>query len=416
MPCAGLPSPTGFLHGVLSYIDCTASSVGEEGWRALVTPGSYFSVIVTLMLTLFVALYGYRLLLGHAPSLRDGVITVLKIGIVLTFTLSWPAYRTLIYDVVLHGPAELAATAGQGVGLPGAGGGLVERLELTDRALVALAVTGTGDPPPATDLITPPQPFGGFNSFALGAARSTYLTATIAAFGIVRAVAGLLLALGPLFIALMLFAGTRGLFEGWVRLIGGAALGSVAVAVLLGVELALLDPWLTDLLARRAANQSIPAAPVELLVISLAFALALGGVLYAAFRLAMGFGLPARRPWRELRVREPVAVPAFVGGVRSAADPLARHGDAAPVEARSRAAVIADAMQQSVQRETALATAGAGPAAAGAVTRATQIARTTAPEPGSTPASVAVRPFGQSGQRRTSTRASAGASRRDERR
>ena len=37
--------------------------------------------------------------------------------------------------------------------------------------------------------------------------------------------AGLLLALGPLFAIFLLFEGTRGLFEGWVRGLAGAALG-----------------------------------------------------------------------------------------------------------------------------------------------------------------------------------------------
>ncbi|WP_204350118.1 type IV secretion system protein, partial [Serratia marcescens] len=69
-----------------------------------------------------------------------------------------------------------------------------------------------------------------------GTARVTFLTATIAAYASVRLVAGLLLALGPLFIALLLFEGTRSLFEGWVRGLVAAILGAVAVTILLGVE------------------------------------------------------------------------------------------------------------------------------------------------------------------------------------
>ncbi|MBL7396112.1 type IV secretion system protein, partial [Escherichia coli] len=62
-----------------------------------------------------------------------------------------------------------------------------------------------------------PEPASIVGPFALGTARVTFLTATIAAYASVRLVAGLLLALGPLFIALLLFEGTRSLFEGWVR-------------------------------------------------------------------------------------------------------------------------------------------------------------------------------------------------------
>ena len=70
-------------------------------------------------------------------ALRDGVLALVKIGIVLALATSWAAYRTLVYDVALKGPAELAAQIGQPAGLPGAGGGLVHRLGYTDRAFVA---------------------------------------------------------------------------------------------------------------------------------------------------------------------------------------------------------------------------------------------------------------------------------------
>src|SRR3546814_5816807 len=47
----------------------------------------------------------------------------------------------------------------------------------------------------------PPPPFIGFDNFALGFARVVFLVATIASFAAVRIVAGLLLALAPLFAA-----------------------------------------------------------------------------------------------------------------------------------------------------------------------------------------------------------------------
>src|SRR3546814_1507404 len=62
-----------------------------------------------------------------------------------------------------------------------------------------------------------PPPFLGFDSFALGFARVIFLVSTIASFAIVRIAAALLLALAPLFVAFLLFDGTRGLFEGWAK-------------------------------------------------------------------------------------------------------------------------------------------------------------------------------------------------------
>src|SRR6185503_9979205 len=119
----------GFVSGVLDYVDCQAQAIGAGGFQALAAPGSTLSLVLSGLLTLFVALFGYRMLLGDTPGLRDGVFSVVKIGIVLALAFSWPAYRTLIYDVALKGPAELAGEVGRPAGLPGSGGGLVARLD-----------------------------------------------------------------------------------------------------------------------------------------------------------------------------------------------------------------------------------------------------------------------------------------------
>src|SRR3546814_20239667 len=83
-----------------------------------------------------------------------------------------------------------------------------------------------------------PPPFLGFDSFALGFARVIFLVSTIASFAIVCIAAALLLALAPLFVAFLLFDGTRGLSEGWAKALIATALGSLAIAVAVGIELA----------------------------------------------------------------------------------------------------------------------------------------------------------------------------------
>src|SRR3546814_18701085 len=95
-------------------------------------------------------------------------------------------------------------------------------MEGVGRALKGLASEGVGAPPlgadgrPLMPSVAPP-PFLGFDSFALGFARVIFLVSTIASFAIVRIAAALLLALAPLFVAFLLFDGTRGLFEGWAQ-------------------------------------------------------------------------------------------------------------------------------------------------------------------------------------------------------
>jgi type IV secretion system protein VirB6 len=417
--CTPLPEGAGFLRSVLAFLDCQAWSLGARGWQALAAPGSTLGLVLMGFLTLFVALFGYRLLLGHGPDVRTGVVAFVKIGIVFALATSWGAYSTLIYDVVNRGPAQLAAEIGAPSGLPGTGGDLVARLDGADRAFVALTVLGEGRPPPILEgnqsaVISniPPQPYPGFNTYGIAASRMLFLIAAIAGLGAVRLVAGLLLAVGPFFIAFLLFDNTRSLFEGWLRVLAGVALAALGISIALAVELAMIEPWLSEILARRTADEWLPGMPVELVVVTTAFALIVLAMLYGsaktafAFRLAPAWqavtGAAARDPAREER--------RFAAAAAGTA-----RGDAPPSEARSRAATVVDAVASSQRREAAnIAVAAARDSgSAGGAPGAAQPAAAAAG--GRAPASLAPAPLGQSFRRRTRGRVSASAGRRDHR-
>lgn len=364
--CPSIPPDDGFLRGVLDFVDCQAQSIGTEGYRALAAPGSTLSLVLLGFLTLFVALFGYRMLLGHVPGVRDGVLALVKIGIVLALATGWTAYRTLIYDVAFHGPAEVAAEIGRPAGLPGADGALVARLDYVDRAMIILSTLGPGTPryqlTPAAEPGQPPLPTAagraahGYDVLALDGARVTFLIAAIASLAAVRLAAGLMLALGPFFIAFLLFDSTRGLFEGWLRVLAGAALGALGAGILLGVELAMLEPWLADLIARRQADIPVPGVGVQLFVVAFVFALALLAIMIAAARVAYGFRLPPA--WREA----PAMAAAAMRGDQVQVGRTVRETLPAAAD-RSRAAIVADAVASTQRRE-------AGPAYAGGVTAA----------------------------------------------
>jgi len=414
--CQAPPPQSGFLQGLLSYVDCQAQSIGANGYEALAAPGSTLSLVLTGFLTLFVAFLGYRMLFGQTPTVREGVLALLKIGIVLAFAASWAVYRTLVYDVALRGPAEMAAQIGQPAALPGAGGGLVERLGYTDRALVQLAILGTGDTEAARAQAqqgnvagsqAAPPPFANFDSFAIGGSRILYLTGAIGALASVRLIAGLLLALGPFFIAFLLFEGTRGLFVGWIRALAAAALGALGTSIVLGVEMALLEPRLAELIALRTAGQPIPGAAIELFVIALVFTLVLLAMLIAAARVALGFRLP--ESWRSAPAQLAEAVRGdsmrFAGAPR---EPAMAGAD------RSRAAQVADAVAASQRRESAAAGGGASGGTAATASDGQPSRRIGAHMPArDAPAANAPVPLGQSYRRRTRGRISASAGRRD---
>ena len=104
-------SDDAFLSSVLGHIDCQAQTLGASGYQAMAAGGSASSLILGGVLTIFIAIFGYRLILGDTPDWRSGILTVVKLGVVLVLATSWPAFRTLAYDVALKGPAELAGAA-----------------------------------------------------------------------------------------------------------------------------------------------------------------------------------------------------------------------------------------------------------------------------------------------------------------
>jgi type IV secretion system protein VirB6 len=311
--CSSITPEAPFLSSMLAYVDCQAQNIGENGYQALASPVSSLSPLLTLALTIFVALLGYRLLFGDAPRPREAVIAMVKVGIVLMLATSWPSFKTLVYDVTMRGPAELAQAISGPAGLPDTGDGLNDRLQSVDDSIAELMVRGTGQPfgagvtynqaPSAAQLI-PFYPTR--NGEMLAQARSIYLTSTIGAFASVRLLAGLLLALAPIFVLFLLFSTTRGLFEGWLRGLAGTVLGASAISIILAVEISLMEPWLAGVLSSRRADVTTPAIPVELFVATLVFALVLVAALFATIRLASGLRFPdAPGPvqWLENRIR-----------------------------------------------------------------------------------------------------------------
>lgn len=275
MACAALQSGQQFLSTAIAHVDCQAQTIGAYGFAALADPASPTSRGLIALLTIFVALFGIRLLLGYRTEGRDAVEAILKVGIVLTLATSWPAWRVLGYDLVIQGPGEVARAIGLASALPGAAGDLVLRLQRVDDALALLNVMGSGRLGIAQG-----------DWFQLGFARSAYLTSTLGGIALVRLMAGVLLALAPLFAGLLLFAPARALFVGWLRALGAVFLGSLILTLIQGAQLALMTPLLQGAMTRRQADQQVLDAPTEVLVLSLVFALVSFGALAFVLRIA----------------------------------------------------------------------------------------------------------------------------------
>ncbi len=316
MACPTIITGDRFLTRTLEHIDCQAQTLGTFGYQSLSQPGSVAATVMMGLLTLFIALIGLRFLFGPGPQARDLVYDALKIGIVLTLAFSWPAFRTVVHDVVVAGPAEIAGSVA-GSGVVRAGTPFVERLQRTDTAMVRLTEAGMGRNSNALIDEGPGSLFSGTalqDDSALGWSRLIWLAGTIGTFGLLRLLAGLLLALAPLAAGLLLFEATRGLFAGWLRGLVLTMIGSIGISVVLAVELAMLEPWLADAMRVRALGYGTPSGPIELFAMTLAFALIQVGTIWLLARVAFmrgwtNFSLP-HVEWPRAHGEREVSVPA----------------------------------------------------------------------------------------------------------
>jgi type IV secretion system protein VirB6 len=210
-------------------------------------------------------------------------------------------------------------------------------------------------------------------------------------------ITGLMLALGPFFIAFLMFDNTRSLFEGWVRVLAGAALAAIGLSIVLGLELSLLEPWLSSILAQRIAGEALPSVPTELFVVTMTFAIIAMAVMAACARIARAFRLA---PWIT-RWDDPIQA----RSQNSSSASTTSTSIAQSRDERSRAAVVADVLRTMQRREVSrLMTEGRG-----------QIGGLVAVSSGY-PKQIAERasvPIGRSLARRAQNRTSASAGRRD---
>jgi type IV secretion system protein VirB6 len=248
------------------------------------------------------------------------------------------------------------------------------------------------------------DPVGESEPVALAMSRAIFQIGAVGGLVVLRLSAATLLALGPLFVVFLLFDATRGWFAGWLRGLAATMIGMVGVGIVLGVELALLEPWVAGLLARRAGEETIAGAPVELMAATAIFGLASLGAIAMAIRVAGGFRFP--EAWRTIPER-----------VSGEFERIVRGRDGAPGTAgeaaaeRSRAAVVADAVLATQRREMAI---GAAMAGAGQIAVAPDRMISTPSAARDLPVHTTP-PLGQSHGRRTRNRVSASAGRRDTR-
>jgi type IV secretion system protein VirB6 len=219
----------------LRGVDCAAGQMAEAAFGRLFGSHGALLPALTILLTIYVAVFAFALVTGRSRiGINSMTSRLVTIGLVLTFATSWIAYQSVVWNLATGAPNELAGI------LTGTPGNATEvfagKIDVVFQALIQAS-----DGHSAESAFSPPG--------LLWLGGTLILLGTVGILATSRIALAVLLALGPVFVVLALFPGTRGLFTGWLKGVVLLALAPLFAVLGGSLMLDLAVPVLSALLA-----------------------------------------------------------------------------------------------------------------------------------------------------------------------
>jgi type IV secretion system protein VirB6 len=315
----GADGPAG-VADALSKVDCLATDATSVSFGRLFGAHGNFQTALTIILTLYIALLAFNLLTGRS-ALRVSVLTpkMMTLGMVLTFATSWIAYQSVVWNLATGAPDEIASVL---VGSKGSATLLFAQQLDGLFAAITDAVTNVNPSAVAAQagLASPT------NILSLGGL--ILLLGTVGVLVVCRLALAALLILGPVFIVLALFEGTRGLFEGWLKSVAMFALVPLLTVVMGSGALVAIGPMIAGIdqsggeIPLRTAVSILFASIIYLALMLVVFKVA--ATLTRSWRLGRSGGhAPANSFGFASAHQVPAFAPATAAGAAAAAAPAA---------------------------------------------------------------------------------------------
>ena len=221
----------------LRGVDCAASATAQAAFGRLFGADGGLLVALQILLAIYVAFFGYALITGRS---RIGISALtprmMTLGLVLTFATSWAAYQGVVWNLAVGAPNQIAAIL---TGVDGSATQVfADKIDVVFAALIEASGDGAmeGASAGAASTFSPPG--------LLWLGGTLLLLGTVGVLATCKIALAVMLALGPIFVVLALFNGTRGLFTGWLKavvllavtplfaVLGGSLMLELAVPVL----------------------------------------------------------------------------------------------------------------------------------------------------------------------------------------
>lgn len=238
------------VAAALRAVDCLSNEAAATAFGRLFGGQGALTPALTILLTLYIAFFAVSLLTGRS---RIGVSALtprmMTLGLVLTFATSWVAYQGVVWNLAVGAPDQIAGI------LLGAKGSatqmFADRVDLIFAA-VAEAADEAGGGQGGSMQNAAAGSFTPANLMWLGALM--LLLGTVGVLVTARIALAVLLALGPVFVVLALFSGTRGLTAGWLRGVVLTAITPLFVVLGGGLMTELLVPVVSALRSGEGIN------------------------------------------------------------------------------------------------------------------------------------------------------------------
>ena len=251
MTCPALDIEGGGLSQALRAVDCRTGEGTQIAFGRLFGEHGALLPALTGLLTLYVALFAIGMLTGRT---RLGVAALtprmLTLGMVLTFATSWLAYQHVVWTLAVGAPDQLATMIAGTHG--SATDAFADKLDMVFTAIAdstrqtptsaisAAGATANGASPTGISILSAQG--------LLWISGLMLLVGTVGVLVTAKVALAALLALGPVFIVLVLFPGTRGLFEGWLKAVVSSALVPLFTVLIGGATLTLIAPLIRNAL------------------------------------------------------------------------------------------------------------------------------------------------------------------------
>ncbi|MCC7046280.1 MAG: type IV secretion system protein [Alphaproteobacteria bacterium] len=338
-----LESAAAGVAPALRAVDCMAGEMTASAFGRLFGFEGALLPALTICLTLYIACFAIMLLTGRTGlGVSSLVPRMITLGLVLTFATSWAAYSQVLWNLAVAGPDWIASV------LTGSGRGQASLIFADRIDIVFAAIADAGEQARAAagaEGAAPPSSSAGMFQPAdvmwLGALL--LLLGTVGVLLTARIALAVLMAVGPVFVVLGLFAGTRGLTAGWLRGVALTALAPLFVVLGGSITLELLVPVISALVQGAALGEISGRAALALFLLAAVHVALMAMIMKVVATMVSGWRVFGLAPSASERIEAAgrsagtigQAIPsAATASSPAAREPLAASALPAPDEAR----------------------------------------------------------------------------------